>query len=116
MIILFIYFFNRFEKLIRKYPGLADELNEMQNSSFFVPTNKAFTSEVDDLLEGENKLPEEAVVSLIKYHITSHRLYSCDFNNNQQVETGIEEKSRINLYSTVSILLIIKTQFTKIIR
>lgn len=95
--------FTRLEKLIRNFPGLSDEINDLKNSTFFIPINKAFNSEVDDLIDGEEKLSEDAIVSIIKYHISPQKIYSYEFNNNQQIETGIEEKARINLYSTVRI-------------
>lgn len=105
--------YTRFEKLIKKYPDLVKELGEMKNSAFFVPTNEAFTSEVDDLLDGDNKLPDEAVVSMIKYHISPKKINSCEFNNNEMIETGIAENARINLYSTVSNFDSFKKQFYK---
>lgn len=93
--------YTRFEKLIKRYPNLSDELNSYNSSSFFVPTNEAF-SEVDDLLDGENKLPDEEIESMIKYHIVPNKIDSCDFDNNELVDTESHIQARINLYSTVS--------------
>lgn len=94
--------FTRFEKLIKRFPELSEELNNYNSSSFFVPSNEAF-SEVDDLLDGEKKLSDDEIIHMIKYHIVPKKIDLCDFHNNELLNTEAEATARVNLYSTVKI-------------
>ena len=75
----------------------------------FAPSNEAFEDPKVAKLLDEIKGDREKLRDLILYHTLPGQLQSCDMNNNAVLKTNDHDKElRLNLYSTVSIVLILK--------
>lgn len=98
-----------FKQLI-ELNGFDDELDTYVNVSIFAPTDDALAEsywakkiESDpDSLKGNSEL-----TSFLKYHIAKPLTKTCDLSENQ-LDTEYGDKVRVNLYSTVRMLMIIK--------
>lgn len=93
--------FDKFQELVEK-AGMTSELNNFDNATVFVPTDKAFENpHAQKYLEkiGDDK---EKLKELIKYHIIDGEIESNDMSNNMKIATKDEGKElRVNLYSTL---------------
>jgi hypothetical protein len=75
----------------------------MKNVTLFVPTDEVLArpesvAELEMLRADKDRLRD-----LLLYHTTGPEVQSCDFSNDEELKSGLADKSiRINLYATVS--------------
>lgn len=80
---------------------LAKVLEEKGPFTVFDPTNEAFESLSDDILESQN---EDKLEDIFAYHIVGEKLVTSDFKNSLKVETLRGEELTIRVQSsTISI-------------
>lgn len=96
------YGLTKFHKTINIFSGLSDTWNSLSERTFFIPNNQALSGGL--LLSLEKKGDMETYLSLFGYYMTPKMLTVEETNNNQLLRTLLNEKSRINLYSRVSIM------------
>lgn len=96
------YGLTKFHKTINIFSGLADTWNSLNDRTFFIPDNQALSGGL--LLSLEKKGDMETYLSLFGYYMTPKILNVENTGNNQLLRTLLNEKSRINLYSTVKII------------
>ncbi|XP_050309672.1 transforming growth factor-beta-induced protein ig-h3 [Anthonomus grandis grandis] len=92
--------FSMFQNLIEK-AGLTDELDNYENATVFVPTNKAFESPEGTKLLKEIENDPEQIKELLKYHIADGKVESLELSNNMKLNTKAGKGLRVNLYSTL---------------
>lgn len=93
--------FSKFQDIVDK-AGMTEELNNFENATVFVPSDKAFENSETEKLLGEIGDDKEKLKELVRYHVIDGHLESCDMSNNMKVPTKDEgEDLRINLYSTL---------------
>lgn len=88
-----------FQKLVEE-AGLTDMLNDLTNVTLIVPTDAALKEaapELEKMKDDKTKMQD-----FIMYHTVKGEIKSCDFNNDDVLESGLpDQKLRINLYNTV---------------
>lgn len=88
-----------FQKLVEE-AGLTDMLNDLSNVTLIVPTDAAIKDaapEIEKMKDDKTKMQD-----FIMYHTVKGEIKSCDFNNDDVLESGLpDQKLRINLYNTV---------------
>ncbi|XP_066999275.2 transforming growth factor-beta-induced protein ig-h3 [Anabrus simplex] len=82
--------------------GLTESLDGMNNVTIFAPTDEALSTpeamaEIEKVRADKDRLRD-----LLLYHTTGPEVHGCDLMNNQELKTGLADKSvRINLYATL---------------
>lgn len=91
----------KFEELIEK-SGLTDEIDQLSNATIFAPKDSAFEDENTKKMLNDIENDKEKIKQFVMYHVAQGQLPTCDFENNEMIESKTGESFRINLYSTVS--------------
>ncbi|XP_067125322.1 transforming growth factor-beta-induced protein ig-h3-like [Centruroides vittatus] len=82
--------------------GLREELDKLDNFTFFVPTRKAL-KKMSPILREELKNDKEKLREILLYHIVPRDEDECDFTDNVQLPTRLNNKTiRINQYGRFS--------------
>ncbi|XP_023226463.1 transforming growth factor-beta-induced protein ig-h3-like [Centruroides sculpturatus] len=81
---------------------LREELDKLDNFTFFVPTRKAL-KKMSPILKEELKNNKEKLRETLLYHIVPHDKDECDFKDNVKLPTRANNKTiRINQYGEFS--------------